>query len=104
MKLEMELSLTMQIFSLILNNAFQSNVEPFKISLAIHETEFHSDSPQRKSRHTNKICQISENSEYDSSSDSESDEELSKWFKLDVKDETEDDNISTDDEFNGKTK
>ena len=71
---------------------------------AIHETEFHSDSPQRKSRNKNKICQISENSEYDASSDSETDVELSKRFELDVKDETEDDIISTDDEFNGKTK
>ena len=76
--------------------------------MALHIAEFHkndgqtkknSKSRKRKSGIVDDVCSLSGNS---SSSEEFTDVELSKQFKADVKDETEDELVSSDDEFNGK--
>lgn len=74
-----------------------------RISLALHNAEFHKNDRQkkknsksRKSGIVDDVCSLSGNS----SSSEDVDVELSKQFKADVKDETEDELVSSDDEFN----
>merc|ERR1711892_1396822 len=75
-----------------------------RISLALHNTEFHKNDKPKKKQNKSKSNTMSDDvlslSGNSSSSTEFSDAELSKQFKEDVKDETEDDLFSSDDEFN----
>ena len=72
----------------------------------MHNSEFHKNDKPKKKQNKSKSNSMSDDvlslSGNSSSSTEFSDAELSKQFKEDVKDETEDDLFSSDDEFNGK--
>ena len=72
----------------------------------MHNAEFHKNDQPTKKKHKFRHQEISDDgssiSGYSTSNDDFSDEELSTKFKEDVKDVTEDELVSSDDEFNGK--
>ena len=82
------------------------NLYHYRISLALHNAEFHKNDQPTKKKHKLRHQEISDDgssiSGYSTSNDDFSDEELSTKFKEDVKDVTEDELVSSDDEFNGK--
>ena len=72
----------------------------------MHNAEFHKNDQPTKKKQKLRHQEISDDgssiSGYSTSNDDFSDEELSTKFKEDVKDVTEDELVSSDDEFNGK--
>ena len=95
----------LELLSFCICSYSDHNVLYSRISLALHRAELHkNDLPKKlnsksKKRHVENCNSLTGAS---SSSEDFSDVELSKKFKDDVKDETEDELFSSDDEFNGR--